>query len=77
MASSYNPTIPWKGADFIGDALKTFLFSRGSAPMGLIFHLGYVACSFDVPFLNTPLNLAVILWLCATKSHNIATKTPN
>ena len=35
MASSYSPTIPWKGADFIGDALKTFLFSRGSADADL------------------------------------------
>lgn len=33
--ANYSPTIPWKGADFIGDALKTFLYSRGSADADL------------------------------------------
>lgn len=32
---SYTSGIPWKGADFIGDALKTFLFSRGAADADL------------------------------------------
>ena len=27
--------IPWKGADFIGESLRTFLFSRGSADADL------------------------------------------
>ena len=33
--ANYSSTIPWRGADFIGDALKTFLYSRGSADADL------------------------------------------
>ena len=51
---SYTPGIPWKGADFIGDALKTFIFSRGSADADLSANRDVLECRSRALYQNAP-----------------------
>ena len=59
--------IPWKGADFIGEALRTFLFSRGSADADLSQNRDVLEYRSRALYQNAPLAGAAV----DTKAINV------